>query len=257
MSLLEIDHLSHTFGGLKAVDDFNLTLEEGELIGLIGPNGAGKTTVFNLVTGVYEASEGEILFAGQNLVGMPPHAITGLGISRTFQTIRLWEEMTVLDNMRVAHHGQVRYGVGAALLHGAHYQAQEREIEEHSMELLRLFEFDRYADVKARNLPYGERRRLEIVRAMATRPKLLLLDEPAAGMNPGEIDSLLEFIRWVREEFDLTIWLIEHQMRLVMNICERLKVIDFGRTIAAGLPEAIRNDPVVLEAYLGETEEVV
>lgn len=257
MPLLQINHLSHFFGGLKAVDDFDLALEEGELIGLIGPNGAGKTTVFNLVTGVYKATEGQIVYEGQDLVGVPPHRITGLGISRTFQTIRLWDQMSVLDNMRVAHHGQVDYGLGGALLRLPGYRRAEDAITEHAMELLKLFDFDRFAEIEAGNLPYGERRRLEIVRAMATRPKLLLLDEPAAGMNPGEIDSLLEFIHWVREEFDLTIWLIEHQMRLVMNICERIKVIDFGKTIAEGPPEKVRSDPSVLEAYLGEQAEVL
>jgi branched-chain amino acid transport system ATP-binding protein len=206
MPLLQINHLSHFFGGLKAVDDFNLTLEEGELIGLIGPNGAGKTTVFNLVTGVYKATEGAIVYQGQDLVGVPPHKITGLGISRTFQTIRLWDQMSVLDNMRVAHHGQVDYGLGGALLRLPGYRRSESAITEHSMNLLNLFDFDRFAEIK---------------------------------------------------EFDLTIWLIEHQMRLVMNICERLKVIDFGKTIAEGPPEMVRNDPSVLEAYLGEQAEVL
>jgi len=255
MPLLQINHLGHTFGGLKAVNDFNLTLEEGELIGLIGPNGAGKTTIFNLVTGVYRATEGEIIFNGENIVGYPPHKINTMGISRPFQTIRLWDGMTVLDNMRVAHHSQVRYGLFDSLFHTPAYHRQEEEITEHSMELLRLFNFDRFADMPAGGLPYGERRRLEIVRAMAARPKLLLLDEPAAGMNPGEVDSLMEFIAWIRDEFKLTIWLIEHQMRLVMGICERLKVIDFGSTIAEGKPEEVRNNPRVLEAYLGEAAE--
>jgi len=255
MSLLQIKNVSHYFGGLKAVDSFSLTLKKGELVGLIGPNGAGKTTVFNLVTGVYKASEGEIFFDGQSIVGLPPYQITGLGISRTFQTIRLWDEMTVLDNMRVAHHGQVNYTFVESLLRLPRYINSEHEIEKHSMELLDLFDFAKYAHMRAKSLPYGERRRLEIVRAMATRPKLLLLDEPAAGMNPGEIDALMAFIQRVREEFDLTIWLIEHQMRLVMGICERLKVIDFGRTIADGLPAAVRNNSHVLEAYLGEQVE--
>lgn len=257
MTLLQINHLSHQFGGLRAVDDFNLTLEPGELIGLIGPNGAGKTTIFNLVTGAYRATEGEILLEGEDLVGKPPHAINGRGISRTFQTIRLWNQMSVLDNVRVAHHGRLEYGLAGALLHSPAYRRQEREIEQQSMDLLRLFKLERYADEPVRNLPYGEQRRVEIVRALATHPKLLLLDEPAAGMNPQEIAALMDFIGWIRDEFKLTIWLIEHQMRLVMGICERIKVLDFGATIAEGTPEDIRNDSRVVEAYLGEPGEAL
>src|SRR5690606_22346657 len=196
MTLLQINHLSHQFGGLRAVNDFNLTLEPGELIGLIGPNGAGKTTIFNLITGAYRATEGEILLEGENIVGKPPHAINARGISRTFQTIRLWNQMSVLDNVRVAHHGRLEYGLVGALLHTPAYRRQEREIERQSLDLLRLFKLDRYADEPVRNLPYGEQRRVEIVRALATRPKLLLLDEPAAGMNPQEIAALMDFIGW-------------------------------------------------------------
>jgi branched-chain amino acid transport system ATP-binding protein len=250
--LLAINDLTHYFGGLRAVDDFDLELYPGELVGLIGPNGAGKTTIFNLVTGVYTPSEGEIIFDGEPIAGKAPHAITGLGISRTFQTIRLWDEMSVLDNMRVAHHGQVEYGLIDAMLHTGRYQAEERRIIDHAMELLQLFGFERYASLPARSLPYGDRRRLEIARAMATRPKLLILDEPAAGMNPGEVESLMAFIAWLREKFDLTLWLIEHQMKLVMGICERLTVIDFGKTIARGTPAEIQTNPQVLTAYLGE-----
>ncbi len=256
MALLQIKNLSHYFGGLLAVDNLNEEIREGELIGLIGPNGAGKTTVFNLVTGVYRPTQGDIIFQGQSLVGKSPHTINALGISRTFQTIRLWNMMSVLDNVRIAHHSRISYNLAEAFLHLPRYRHQEREIEERSMELLRLFKLERYAHEPVKNLPYGEQRRVEIVRALASRPRLLLLDEPAAGMNPREIGALMEFIHWIRDEFHLTIWLIEHQMRLVMNICERIKVLDFGATIADGTPEEIRNNPKVIEAYLGEQAEV-
>jgi len=256
MTLLQIKNLSHYFGGLLAVDNLNEEIREGELIGLIGPNGAGKTTVFNLITGVYRPTQGDIIFQGQSLVGKAPHTINALGISRTFQTIRLWNMMSVLDNVRIAHHSRIRYNLAEAFLHLPRYRHQEREIEERSMELLRLFRLDRYAHEPVKNLPYGEQRRVEIVRALASQPRLLLLDEPAAGMNPREIGALMEFIHWIHDEFHLTIWLIEHQMRLVMNICERIKVLDFGATIADGTPEEVRSNPRVIEAYLGEQAEV-
>jgi branched-chain amino acid transport system ATP-binding protein len=257
MPLLEIKNVSHNFGGLRAVSDFNLSIEPGELIGLIGPNGAGKTTTFNLVTGAYKASEGEIILEGENIVGRPPHVINDMGISRTFQTIRLWNEMSVLDNVRVAQHGHIRYNLADVFFRLPRARRQEQEIEEYSMELLRLFKLGDYAHEPARNLPYGQQRRVEIVRALASRPKLLLLDEPAAGMNPMEIGALMDFIRQIREEFKLTIWLIEHQMRLVMNICERISVLDFGITIAEGTPSEIQNNPRVIAAYLGEPEEAL
>jgi branched-chain amino acid transport system ATP-binding protein len=254
MPLLEIRNVSHRFGGLRAVSDFNLSIEPGELVGLIGPNGAGKTTMFNLVTGAYRASEGEILFKGKNIVGRPPHVINDMGVSRTFQTIRLWNEMSVLDNVMVAQHGRIRYSLADVLLRLPRARQQEAEIEARALELLRLFNLERYADEPARNLPYGQQRRVEIIRALASQPELLLLDEPAAGMNPFEIGALMDFIRQIREEFRLTIWLIEHQMRLVMNICERISVLDFGVTIAHGTPEEIQNNPRVIAAYLGEPE---
>jgi branched-chain amino acid transport system ATP-binding protein len=252
MALLTATEVQHSFGGLRAVADFNLALAEGELMGLIGPNGAGKTTVFNLITGVYRPTSGSIRFKGTELVGKTPHQITALRIGRTFQNIRLFRDLSVLDNVRIAHYAQVRYTPLEAVLHLGRYRHEERRIADNSRRLLAIFKLDRLAGETARNLPYGLQRRLEIARALAIGPELLLLDEPAAGMNPNEIDQLMEFIQWVRREFRLTILLIEHQMKLVMGICERLQVLDFGETLAEGSPEVIRNDPRVLEAYLGE-----
>nr|MCU0937056.1 ABC transporter ATP-binding protein [Gammaproteobacteria bacterium] len=252
MALLTAAEVQHSFGGLRAVADFNLALAEGELMGLIGPNGAGKTTIFNLITGVYRATSGSIRFKGTELVGKTPHQITALRIGRTFQNIRLFRDLSVLDNVRIAHYAQVRYTPLEAVLHLGRYRREERRVAESSRRLLSIFQLERLAGETARNLPYGLQRRLEIARALAIEPELLLLDEPAAGMNPNEIDQLMAFIQWIRREFRLTILLIEHQMKLVMGICERLHVLDFGETLAEGPPEAIRNDPRVLEAYLGE-----
>jgi branched-chain amino acid transport system ATP-binding protein len=252
MALLTAAEVGHSFGGLRAVADFNLALGEGELMGLIGPNGAGKTTIFNLITGVYRATSGSIRFKGTELVGKTPHQITALRIGRTFQNIRLFRDLSVLDNVRIAHYAQVRYTPLEAVLHIGRYRREEQRIAESSRRLLSIFQLERLAGETARNLPYGLQRRLEIARALAIGPELLLLDEPAAGMNPNEIDQLMAFIQWIRREFRLTILLIEHQMKLVMGICERVHVLDFGETLAEGPPEAIRNDPRVLEAYLGE-----
>ena len=254
MSVLKADNVTHYFDGLAAVSGFGLNLEPYELVGIIGPNGAGKTTIFNLITGVYKATQGSISFEGREIVGRSPSMITALGIARTFQNIRLFKELSVLDNVRIAHYARVRYSPIEALLHMGRFQREEEEIIGHSMDLLACLKLDAYADEVSKNLPYGLQRRLEITRALATRPKLLLLDEPAAGMNPNEVSQLMEFIKWIRKEFNLTILLIEHQMRLVMNICERLLVLDFGETIAEGLPREIQNDPRVLEVYLGEVQ---
>lgn len=252
MPLLEITGLTHRFEGLCAVSDFKLAADSNEIIGVIGPNGAGKTTVFNLITGVYRASAGSIKMEGRELVGLTPHQITRLGIARTFQNIRLFKELSVLDNVRIAHYGRISYSPAEALLHMGRFRAEERRIASQALDLLAVFMLDELANEKAKNLPYGLQRRLEIARALATGPKLLLLDEPAAGMNPSEIIQLIELIGWIRRTFSVAIILIEHQMRLVMNICERLVVLDFGATIATGPPSVIQTNPKVLEAYLGE-----
>lgn len=252
MPLLRIENLTHHFGGLKAVDEFDISLEENELVGLIGPNGAGKTTVFNLVCGLYRPTSGEIVFEGEHLVGRRPHEITSLGIGRTFQNIRLWNELTVLDNLRIAHFSQMGYTVIDTLFLTDRLRAEERQVSREALSLLEAFNLVDHRNELPRNLPYGLQRRVEISRALVMKPRLLLLDEPAAGMNPGEITDLMSLVQWVRETFDVCIWIIEHQMRVIMGICERIKVLDFGKTIAEGPPESIRNDRRVIEAYLGE-----
>lgn len=252
MSLLQINGLTHYFGGLKAVDDFNLELAEDEIVGLIGPNGAGKTTVFNLVCGLYKPSQGKVHFNGNDLVGRYPHQITSLGIGRTFQNIRLWNELSVLHNLRIAHSSQIKYSLLDSFFLSRKMQEEERQTVRAAMDLLERFGLTDFAHELPTNLPYGVQRRVEICRALVMNPRLLLLDEPAAGMNPGEISALMDLIRWVKKEFAVTIWIIEHQMRVIMGICDRIKVIDFGRTIAEGTPDEIRNNPRVLEAYLGE-----
>jgi branched-chain amino acid transport system ATP-binding protein len=254
-ALLEARHVTIRFGGLTAVADFNLTVQPHELIGLIGPNGAGKTTIFNMLTGVYKPTEGEILIGGVPSTAMKPYQITSLGLARTFQNIRLFKELTVLENVKIGGHIHYKYSGTSAVLHTNRFHDAEDEAEEQAHRLLDLFGLSARAEDYAKNLPYGDQRRLEIARALAARPRLLLLDEPAAGLNTGETLRLMDKIHEIRDRFDIAILLIEHNMELVMGICERIIVLNFGKTIAEGPPEAIRTNQAVIEAYLGEPAE--
>ena len=253
--VLEADHLGISFGGLKAVSDFNMTLGKNELVGLIGPNGAGKTTVFNLLTGVYAPTEGLLTINGVPAHGKSTDQIVRMGVARTFQNIRLFKNLTVLDNVLVACSLSMRYSLLEAALRLPRFWKEERNSRQKAMELLKVFHLEDCADWKADNLPYGKQRKLEIARAMATNPSLLLLDEPAAGMNPTETQELMDTIRLLREKFDITIFLVEHDMNLVLGICEKIFVLDYGKLIASGDPQTVINDPKVITAYLGADEE--
>ena len=250
--LLKVDNVSMVFGGLRAVSNLSMHIDEGELIGLIGPNGAGKTTAFNMITGVYTPTEGKVYFNGQQSSGKKSYQVTQMGMARTFQNIRLFSELSVIDNVKIAYNMHVTYNLADAIVRDGKYLSEEEFITQKAIDLLKIFHLEEEAHEVAKNLPYGKQRRLEIARALATEPKLLLLDEPAAGMNPQETKELMEMIRWIRKEFNLSILLIEHDMGLVMGVCERIYVLEYGMKIAEGTPEEIKHNTRVIEAYLGE-----
>jgi branched-chain amino acid transport system ATP-binding protein len=254
MPLLRVKNMTHFFGGLRAVYDFSMEIEPGQIKGLIGPNGAGKTTIFNLITGIYRPTEGEVIWNGRNLVGLQPYEIAAMGLSRTFQTLRLWRHMTVLEHVSLARYSKIQYGLIGAFFGTAQRHREEAEIEEMAYSLLEMVGIRHVANEVVINLPYGTQRRVELARALASEPQLLLLDEPTAGMNPEELAEMVQVVRRIRDELGLAIFLIEHRMRVVMDLCETIQAIDFGALIAEGTPEEIRNNPRVIDAYLGKEE---
>lgn len=252
MPLLKVENVTHYFGGLRAVNNYNLEIEPGQIRGLIGPNGAGKTTIFNLITGVYKPSEGNIYLNGTNIVGLQPHQIASKGLGRTFQNLLLWRHMTVLDHVKLARYSKITYGLIGAFLGTPKRHKEEAEIEEKAHTLLELVGIGQLADQIVTSLPYGAQRRVELARALATEPSILFLDEPTAGMNPEELSDMMKIIRQVHQELGLAIFLIEHRMRVVMDLCEIIQTLVFGEVIAEGIPEEIRNNPKVIDAYLGK-----
>jgi len=256
MALLQVDNMTHYFGGLRAVHNYSLQIEPGELRGLIGPNGAGKTTIFNLITGRYTPTEGEIRLDGTSLIGLKPYEIASLGLGRTFQNLRLWRHMTVLEHVKMAHYSKLSYGLSGAFFSTQKRREQEQDTAEEALRLLKRVGADQHADQVVTNLPYGAQRRVELARALAIEPKVLFLDEPTAGMNPEELRQIMEIIRSIHADFGFAIFLIEHRMRFVMELCEIIQTLDFGEVIAEGTPDEIRNDERVIDAYLGKDIEI-